>query len=280
MSPCDREQRRHYPTFSARGLGFCLVSLVLVAGIFAGVAVADDPALDPAEPPVRLKKKNRPAKKVEPPKDVKKGGEAKPAVPDPEKPLRPKIDDEPRDPAAKKRSDAEAECKKIVERILKNLEKAEAKLAKNDPGRTTRDIQRDILSDLDKLIEQTQSQPPPQGGGSAGKRKRSQQKAKGSSGSNDSKRNNGARDNNPNEAMKSPKKGQAGTKNGAATPKTGTTAKDDKSKLHDLFKDVWGHLPETMRQEMDAYSKARFLPDYELMLRKYYQTLSEQGRKK
>lgn len=49
--------------------------------------------------------------------------------------------------------------------------------------------------------------------------------------------------------------------------------------LADLYKDVWGHLPEKMRQEMDAYFKERFMPRYSDLLRQYYSTIAEQGKK-
>ena len=53
-----------------------------------------------------------------------------------------------------------------------------------------------------------------------------------------------------------------------------------KNTVADLFRDVWGHLPEEKRQEMDAYSRERFMPRYDELLRQYYRTLSEQSRKK
>ncbi len=34
----------------------------------------------------------------------------------------------------------------------------------------------------------------------------------------------------------------------------------------DLYKDVWGHLPETLRAEMNAYSNTKgFMPEYEAL---------------
>jgi hypothetical protein len=279
---------RVFPRFLL--VGFC--GLVLAS---TGSIRADDQGLDPTEPPVRLKKKNRQPreKKVEPPKDVdaRKDGEARPPAPDPDKPVRPKIGDEGGQPGPKKKpAPVKDERKEIVKRILKNLEKAETKLAKNDPGRTTCEIQRDIVKDLDKLIEQTRNQPPPRGGSSRSqsRSRRSQQKSNASNSSqsarNSAKNNGGAKRNNPSEGRK---KGngndledqKAGHRQNPGS-KGGKGVDKSKSKLNDLFKDVWGHLPETMRQEMDAYSRAKFIPDYDLALKQYYRTLSEQGRKK
>jgi ElaB/YqjD/DUF883 family membrane-anchored ribosome-binding protein len=272
---------------SRRPYRFLFLALGVHVLVFTGFAAADDPVLDPSEPPVRLKKKNRPPRKVEPPKDdVKKGGEAKREVPDPEKPQQPKIGDDVKKPVEKKGPTAEDERKKIVERILKNLEKAEQKLAKHDPGTTTREIQRDILKDLDKLIEQTRNQPPPQGGTSSRSQSRkNRQKSNSSKGSGTpDKTNSGAGRNNPKEGKggsskpRSGKDKKSGTQNSSGS--AGKSKPKDKNRLNDLFKDVWGHLPETLRQEMDAYSRARFLPEYDIALKQYYRTLSEQGRKK
>jgi hypothetical protein len=58
----------------------------------------------------------------------------------------------------------------------------------------------------------------------------------------------------------------------------------DASKKLDAAADVnrspWGHLPETKRLEMDAYSKERFMPRYEELLQQYYRAIAEQGSKK
>lgn len=56
-----------------------------------------------------------------------------------------------------------------------------------------------------------------------------------------------------------------------------------KDRLHDdpVIKDIWGHLPESLRAEMNAYSNPQpFLPRYDRLIREYYRTIAEQGRKK
>ena len=42
----------------------------------------------------------------------------------------------------------------------------------------------------------------------------------------------------------------------------------------------WGHLPENRRKEMDAFSKERFMPRYEELLRAYYRNIAEGARRK
>jgi hypothetical protein len=53
----------------------------------------------------------------------------------------------------------------------------------------------------------------------------------------------------------------------------------EKNTIADLYKDVWGHLPAHERPKMDVYSRERFMPRYEDLLRQYYRTIAEQGRR-
>jgi DNA mismatch repair ATPase MutL len=55
---------------------------------------------------------------------------------------------------------------------------------------------------------------------------------------------------------------------------------DADPKLAEMYKDVWGHLPEKMRQEMDSYFKEHFMPSYNELLKQYYSKIAEQNKKK
>ncbi len=55
--------------------------------------------------------------------------------------------------------------------------------------------------------------------------------------------------------------------------------KRQNEKLADLYKDVWGQLPDRMRQEMDLYYREQFMPRYGELLRQYYAALAEQRKK-
>ena len=54
----------------------------------------------------------------------------------------------------------------------------------------------------------------------------------------------------------------------------------DEAKLAEMYKDVWGHLPEKMRMEMDSYFKDRFMPRYNDLLKQYYSKIAEHNKKK
>jgi hypothetical protein len=267
---------------SRRSLLFAGFGLLAFALAFTGLAGAEDPILDDTQPPVRLKKKVRPDKDAGPDKKderpAKDGDKKNDKDKKPDEPPRLKDPDEP---ASKKPNRAEEEARKLAQRVLKNMQTAEDRLAKNDPGKVTREAQHDAVKDLDELIKQLKRNPPPQGSSGSSSRRRSSS-AKNSpknSGRNNPKNSPQNSKGNPRNSQTNPKSGQA--KNSNDNRGGGGNGNDPKdNKLADLFKDVWGHYPETMRQEIDAYSRAKFLPKYELLLKEYYRTLSEQGSKK
>ena len=70
---------------------------------------------------------------------------------------------------------------------------------------------------------------------------------------------------------------QTGDQPGGGGPKM---SKDEANKIADVFKDVWGHLPESMRAEMDAYSREQFMFKYKPLIEQYYTAISEKSRRK
>lgn len=239
-----------------------LATLTLLACFLtAVVAFADDPK--PDDPPPVIEKK----KKVDPPKtkdaDPKKDPDKK--APD-KKDVDPKKDD-PKDEPAPDGADG----KKLLERINKNMEESKDRLAKKDPSAATREIQKDIVKDLDALIkQQQQDQNQPMGGG-------------GSSSSSNSKNSKGQTSRSKRPSSRPEKMAGSDTKN-KPEPSSGTQAgagnnsSGDATKLADSFKAIWGHLPETMRLEMDAYAREQFMPKYSELLKQYYSTIAERRR--
>ncbi|QJW98541.1 hypothetical protein [Frigoriglobus tundricola] len=66
--------------------------------------------------------------------------------------------------------------------------------------------------------------------------------------------------------------GTAGNKSGGKTaPATAVPFEDD------VAKDVWGHLPDKLRQQMTQYYKEDVMPKYAELLRLYYSSLSDKG---
>jgi hypothetical protein len=88
---------------------------------------------------------------------------------------------------------------------------------------------------------------------------------------------------NPMPARPEPKDGpkendqQGGSATGARSGPLSPKRQNDK--LADLYKDVWGTLPDRLRQEMDLYYREQFMPRYSELLRQYYAALAEQRKK-
>jgi hypothetical protein len=47
-----------------------------------------------------------------------------------------------------------------------------------------------------------------------------------------------------------------------------------------ITKDVWGHLPPQLRQQMSQFYRERFMPKYSELLRQYYSSLAEKEKEK
>lgn len=66
--------------------------------------------------------------------------------------------------------------------------------------------------------------------------------------------------------------------NPGATGGTGGRAKPALPFDDAVTKQVWGHLPERLRQEMNQYYKEQFMPKYGEMLKQYYGSLAEREK--
>jgi hypothetical protein len=194
----------------------------------------------------------------------------------------------------------------------------EEKIANRELGEPTSQQQRDILKDIDSLIKKSEqqsgggggadSQPQPQGGEQdqqnqeqqgGGQQKQGQQKGgmqKGGQQGGRQQAKSGQRPrrelrserggkqrqdrmakNQPGQQGNQPQPGQQGNNPGQG----GGGPKDAGPVNPEVVKDIWGHLPESLRAEMNAYSNPQpFMPRYDRLIREYYKTIAEQGRKK
>jgi hypothetical protein len=280
-----------------------LPSLLLAGVVAAGLALAQEPQPGQDEPPVRLKKKGKPnagqKPKAEPDKpDEKKAKEKEPPAPEPPPlPSQPQINEQ-----------------EVLNRVARTLQSIDQRLAKNDLGEGTRQAQDDAVKDLEKLIAHAQ-QPPedqdPSGGQQGGQGgQQGQQGESSKSGSREGSQTgqqSGGGKAGPNSRQgrlarrlarakgrgRQLARGPSGAGLGEAPKNGGRDGTGDggrgsknqpkglPNRNADLYKDAWGNLPESLRAEMRAYSNPEpFLAKYDDLIRKYYRTLAEQGRKK
>jgi len=279
--------------------------------LFSGLALVMHALAQDAAPEPDLLKKADKLEKFEPKKVDEK-------EPDVEKvPRVEKV--EPLTPAKQENPD------EVLKRVQENMTASEKQLDKKDVGDKTRQIQQEILRDLDALINQAENQQNNGGGGkskpslgskksgASGSQNQAQKKPGGSQSGNagqDSASSSGSKkddegkqasagkkegEGSPQAAKKEGKgegKEQGGKKEGEGSPQQASNGKSgegsgggnapekkEQNTVADLFKDVWGHLPAAKRMEMDAYSREKFMGKYEDLLREYYRTIAERGRR-
>ena len=289
-----------------------LTALLLVVGL----TWADDDGPDKKAPPdgvPRLKRKKRAPSPpdVKPPvgpdKDKEKPG-PKDRQPGKEK------EKEAEEAIVPEDGDGEPEedDKDVLERLATNLRSVEEKLGNRELGEPTRQQQSDILKDIDSLIRRKQqggggggaNQPPPQGGADQGEQDQKQggaQQKQGGGGSSERRTAGRGKQRGQRNARASrrPRQGRGTSRSmagrqprptGSQQPsprpenergKTSDSPDDRKNPKTELGKGYWGHLPESVRAQMDAYSNPQpFMPRYDDLVKKYYRTIAEQGRKK
>jgi len=238
------------------------------------VAADDPPAADQPEPPVLLKKKQKAP--LEDPDKKPPAADDKPKPPD-----KVKIDDDPdEDP-----DEPEIDEKEVLARIAKNLRTAEDRLANKEVGEPTQQVQRDILKDLDTLIEMSKRPQSNDAANADPSQQNPQQQQNNQQASSKRRNQQNQLTRNPNQGQDQ-KQGQrnqpqnTAQANAGNNPGAGGKSPQEENKLADLYKDIWGHLPESMRGEMDAYSREAFMAKYSELIKQYYATVAEKSRQK
>jgi hypothetical protein len=155
-------------------------------------------------------------------------------------------------------------------RLSRQMREAERMMEGGKPGESGQKLhekQDKIVSDLAKLIEEA-------------KKKKSQS----SSSSKSSKQQMANRDK-PQQPKNSNPSGSNKPSNDPSKDSSNQLSKQDAQKpdmaqMNDLLKDVWGQLPERMRQQMLQSSVEEFLPKYELLIEDYFKALSNRQTEK
>src|SRR5581483_8100057 len=123
--------------------------LLSVVFVLAGLAVAQDPPGGADDPPVRLKKKHRPDAADKGPEEPPKPAEPPKDAP---KPKDDKKDPKEGEPGAA--DEPEVDEAEVLNRVGKNMRTSEDRLDHAELTDGTRQVQEDIVKDLDSLINQ------------------------------------------------------------------------------------------------------------------------------
>lgn len=161
-----------------------------------------------------------------------------------------------------------------LQETIAQMRAAQARLATGDAGEQTRAIQQKIVEQLGELIRQAQ-QPPPENAPASSQ---------------------SAAENRPQPADQSQGKPEDPQQEAAPAPQPRHTQDkpnpEESSELHRqprdstvqlvprerLLNDIWGHLPPAVRDRLLNVYSEQYLPQYEDLVRRYFEVLAEQGR--
>lgn len=186
----------------------------------------------------------------------------KPPHPGETKPGEPKLD-----PIPGEDLDQAGEDDDPLIRIGRNMRAAGALIEERRSTEKTIEAQRQIVSDLAKLIEEIEKQ--------------QQQKQSSSQSQNQQKTAQRDQVQQPQTGQSKPSPGDSNkpAQDSSAQLRKNDNQRVDPSQHKGMMKDLWGQLPAKDREQMLQTSPEQFLPKYELLIEKYYKRLAEEQKK-
>ena len=253
-------------------VGFTIRFAVFVVFVFATIAQAAPPSgggakdqesldealledLDTGRPKPAVKKQ-QPAKKVEPSDD----DDPRPAAKGPQKRS---LDDELLDGLGGEdvSPGLDAAKENPLVRLNDQMKIVERRIAEAHSDKKTQQLQEEIADDLSKLIAQLEQQCRQCKNPSSSSRRQQTSQSKPASTPGEPSGEKPANDSSPRTQQRE-------------------TAKVDPARLQEMLKDVWGHLPPHLRQQMEQSANEEFLPKYESEISEYYRSLVGGRREK
>ncbi len=140
--------------------------------------------------------------------------------------------------------------------IGRQMRTAEQLISRRNPARSHR-VQGEIIADLERLMEQMRDQQSESADG-MGESLAAEDENGASGGVGDA------------EGIEQP--GEEDGVEFAETPPV------PQARIRETLDQVWGHLPELVREQMHSGFAEEFLPQYELLIEAYYQRLAEEGQ--
>jgi hypothetical protein len=152
--------------------------------------------------------------------------------------------------AGAKEDAANAESQNPLANIARHMRNVEKRIGRYDTSAATQEEQRRIVSELEALLQQA--------GNSAGNQQ-------------------GGRGNGSTQAGSGTGEATAGPPRDSTNRiERGTKEQAETADVKDVLRRMWGHLPDKLRDEMQASVSEQFLPKYERLIEEYYKRLSEQ----
>ncbi len=176
-------------------------------------------------------------------------------------------EDTPAEPDAESPAADPDEATHPLAQVGQRMRQAQHQLGQRQVGEATQAIQQRIVADLEQLLRQMNRRK--QGGGSSSQESPEQQASRRSQ-------------TQPNSGGQPGGNGQGAADSGPARDSTDQlrqqTPEQAAAERQELLKDLWGHLPERVREQMLQASMDQFLPKYQLLLEEYFKRLVRSRR--
>ncbi len=157
---------------------------------------------------------------------------------------------------------AEKEDDNPLANIARGMMAVRQRMLQTDAGPATRALQKQIIDDLDRLIQQVRKSTG-QSSSSASQQEQISQRGPGESPPGKSGKEGGQKTGN-----------KSTTKTSPSAPTDSRARKPDMQEMQEMIKDLWGELPAQVRQQMLQTPIEEFVPKYENLIEDYYRKLS------
>ena len=156
-----------------------------------------------------------------------------------------------------------------LQRAIEGMRSAQQRIEKQDTSWKTRDLQKQVIKDLKALIKLAKQRPPNSDPSQNQPRSPSQQRKK-------QKPQHKQKSKTERSHAQKDKKDQSPDSEDRNDSEKDNQAKFARRRLRPG--EIWGHLPAKLREKLQQHYNENYLPQYDDLVRRYFQALAEQGR--
>lgn len=181
-----------------------------------------------------------------------------------------------------KNDDADEEIDRL-ERAIEGMRRAQERITRSDTSPETQKIQERVIKDLEDLLSLLKKQQKRRGSSQQKSRQQSERQSEAE------RQRLQKEQGDPNNSSRTNPDGSADPNSGRRTNDKSVDSQErtdaartlaaEQARRARMIKDVWGHLPPHVRERIEKSFSEKYLPKYEELVKKYYESLAEKNRK-
>jgi len=172
----------------------------------------------------------------------------------------------------------------LLKRVLGNMRRIAERLEQQDAGETTQQKLQTVIDDLDKLLRAARQNAPSNSDNPPQPKQQQKQKSAGkqsgkkpATGQQPAKKKSSADGNGKSPSKNKPAKNKRDkTDPGVRKTSPEQLRKMQIAKRQRLVEEVWGHLPEHVKQRLRNIPNEKYLPKYKSLINKYFEALADE----